>query len=71
MKDRGSPGLELDDLDSDLGETRNVAAEDPTVVEKLLGLARSFRWPEQLFDPGIGLPVAPGTAKKAKQKAAK
>ena len=33
----------LVDLENDLGETSNVAAGNPEVVEKLLGLAKSMR----------------------------
>ena len=56
VKDRGSGGLELYNLDTDIGETKNVAKEHPEVVSDLLKLAKSFEWPEKLFDNSIGLP---------------
>jgi arylsulfatase A-like enzyme len=56
VKDRGSGELELYDLRSDVGETRNVATDFPEVVTDLLKLAQSFEWPEKLFDNAIALP---------------
>jgi arylsulfatase A-like enzyme len=72
VKDRGTAEVELYNLDRDLGETTNVAAQNPAVVERLAGLAKSFQWPEQLLPAGIGLPNAagpnPAPAGKAKGK---
>ena len=53
VKDRGSSGMELYDLKSDIGETRNVAAQHPQVVSELLSLVRDFRWPDELGDTNI------------------
>lgn len=69
VKDRGSNEAELYQLENDIGETKNVARENPAVVERLTALAKSFQWPEKLLDPGIGLPGAGGAPKKAPQKA--
>ena len=66
VKDRGSNEAELYQLENDIGETKNVARENPLVVERLMAVAKSFEWPEKLFDPGIGLPGAGGAPKKAK-----
>ncbi len=68
VKDRGTSGLELYHLDSDIGESRNVAADNPTVVERLLAFARAYRWPEKLPDAGIALPGA-GAKQPGKKKA--
>jgi len=46
VKDKGSGGVELYDLESDIGEKENVAGEHPEIVAKLLALARSFRMPD-------------------------
>jgi arylsulfatase A-like enzyme len=67
VKDRGTNDTELYHLETDIGETKNVARENPAVVERLLALARSFQWPKELPYAGIGLPSAPGAAKKAKR----
>ncbi len=67
VKDRGSNETELYNLETDIGETKNVAHERPDVVERLQKVAQSFQWPEKLFDPGIGLPGTNGAPKKAKQ----
>ena len=58
VKDRGSSELELYNLESDLGETKNLAKEQPAVVDELMQLARSYEFPEKLFDATIGLPKA-------------
>ena len=68
VKDRGTDDVELYHLESDIGETKNVARENPAVVERLLAMARSFQWPDQLPYPGISLPTPPGAEKKAKGK---
>ena len=67
VKDRGTSDVELYQLENDIGETKNVAAENPAIVERLTKLAQSYRWPDKLFDPGIGVP-GEGTAKKAPKK---
>ncbi|HUR57531.1 MAG TPA: sulfatase-like hydrolase/transferase, partial [Opitutaceae bacterium] len=68
VKDRGSNETELYQLEMDVGEKKNVAAENPAVVAKLLALAAGFQWPEQLFDPGIELPRPAGAPKAPKKK---
>ncbi|MBM4090040.1 MAG: sulfatase [Planctomycetes bacterium] len=55
VKDRGSRQVELYDLQSDLGETMNVAASHPEIVEHLLRHARSIELPDAPYDPRIGL----------------
>ncbi|MDO8541202.1 MAG: sulfatase [Opitutaceae bacterium] len=69
VKDRGGNDVELYELVRDIGETKNVARENPAVVERLLKLAQSFPWPEKLLDPRIGLPVTPAAPKQAKRSA--
>jgi arylsulfatase A-like enzyme len=41
--DRGSQQTELYNLERDLGETKNVAAENPDVVQRLMSIAGSVR----------------------------
>jgi arylsulfatase len=53
VKDRGSNEIELYDLKSDIGETQNLAGQHPEVVEKLLELAKAFKWPRKLPNTGI------------------
>lgn len=48
VKDRGSNGMELYDLKSDIGEKRNVAKQHPDKVEELLNLTKAFQWPSKL-----------------------
>ena len=69
VKDRGTNEVELYHLATDIGETKNVARENPAVVENLLKLAASFQWPEKLFEYRIGLPVPPGAQKQPAKKA--
>jgi hypothetical protein len=69
VKDRGSNEAELYQLENDIGESRNVAKENPEVVERMMALAKSFSWPEKLFDPAIGLPGEGGAPKNPKKKA--
>jgi arylsulfatase A-like enzyme len=71
VKDRGSAGLELYQLDTDPGEQRNVARENPAVVERLTKLAVAFQWPEKLFETYSSFPNAPAAPKPAKPKPAK
>ena len=65
VKDRGTSGLELYNLDEDVGESRNVAAAHPEVVARLLAFARSYPMPADLPFAGIALPA---TATKGKKK---
>jgi arylsulfatase A-like enzyme len=71
VKDRGTSAAELYDLDADIGETNNLAAAHPAVVERLTALTQSFVWPEKLFEPYSSFPDAPPAAKPAKRKLAK
>jgi len=45
VKDRGTKGIELYDLESDVGEKKNVAEENPKVVAELQKLAKAFKFP--------------------------
>ncbi|MSU24752.1 MAG: N-acetylgalactosamine 6-sulfate sulfatase [Opitutus sp.] len=56
VKDRGTNEPELYHLATDPGETKNVARDHPDVVERLLAFARSYPWPEKLFEAQINLP---------------
>jgi arylsulfatase A-like enzyme len=71
VQDRGTSAAELYDLDADIGETKNLAAAHPAVVERLTELTRSFVWPEKLFDTYSSFPDAPPAAKPPKRKLAK
>ena len=53
VKDRGSQDIELYNLESDIGEKKNLAKERPEIVEEMLALAKAFRWPEKLYDNPI------------------
>ena len=55
VDDRGSAGIELYDLNSDMGETTNVAEQHPRIVEQMLKRAKAFQWPEKLIEPRIRL----------------
>lgn len=48
VKDTGSKEMELYDLKSDIGETRNLAKKHPEVVKELLQLVKAFQWPAKL-----------------------
>ncbi len=65
VKDRGTSGLELYNLDEDIGEKRDVAAAHPEVVARLLAFARAYEMPAELPFAGIALP-APGAKGKKK-----
>jgi len=70
VKDRGTNDPELYQLETDIGEAKNVAKENPAVVERLLAFSRSFQWPENLFESQISLPSPDGARKPpAKSKA--
>ncbi len=56
VDDRGSGKVELYNLESDIGETKNLAGEYPDKVSELQGLAAAFQWPNKLIEPRIGLP---------------
>jgi arylsulfatase A-like enzyme len=56
VKDRGTDGVELYDLATDVGEQRDVSEEHPELVEDLLAYARAFPMPAERYDPRIGLP---------------
>jgi arylsulfatase A-like enzyme len=68
VKDRGTEGAELYQLDRDIGEMKNVADANPDVVKRLTALAQNFEWPEKLFPAGIGLEEG-GAGKAAPKKA--
>jgi arylsulfatase A-like enzyme len=59
VKDRGTKGEELYQLESDPGETRNVARDHPEIVKRLTRLAQSFPWPEKLFETYSSFPGGP------------
>ena len=68
VKDRGSKDVELYDLAADIGEARNVARENPAIVERLSTLARSFQWPEKLPPTYSTFPKTPSTSKPSAKK---
>ena len=53
VKDRGSEGMELYNLEADIGEKHNVVKQHPEIVSALLGLTKAFQWPEKLPDTTI------------------
>jgi arylsulfatase A-like enzyme len=53
VKDRGGPGIELYDLDADIGESLNLAEQHPQVVERLTKLIADFELPTEKFNTGI------------------
>ena len=55
VDDKGSGEVELYDLSSDMGETKNLAKEQPEIVERMLQRSASFQWPRQLPDTRIRL----------------
>ncbi len=65
VKDKGSNEIELYNLQTDIGEKRNVARENPAIVKDLLKLAKSFKWPDELIQPGIGQPKPEATPKQS------
>ncbi|MCG8652546.1 MAG: arylsulfatase [Pirellulales bacterium] len=64
---KGNLDIELYDIDSDIGESKNVAKEHPQVVERLAGLMAAVRTPSKIF-PLIPLdkPVAAKARKKSR-----
>jgi len=55
VKDTGSNEMELYNLESDLGEERNVAGQHPEIVAEMLEFIKAFRWPAELPDTAITL----------------
>jgi len=45
--------MELYNLESDLGEKRNLAGQHPGIVSEMLELIKIFRWPAKLPDTAI------------------
>lgn len=56
VKDLGTNEIELYDLASDIGETKNLADQHPDIVADLMQLAKSFKWPETLPPTYIRIP---------------
>ena len=54
VKDRGTGGIELYDLKSDVGEKRNVAKQHPEIVAELQKLAQAFKFPPKKAPGGKG-----------------
>jgi arylsulfatase A-like enzyme len=63
VKDRGTNDPELYQLETDIGEAKNVAKENPAVVDRLLAFSLSFQWPEKLFESPINRPSPDGARK--------
>jgi arylsulfatase A-like enzyme len=55
VDDKGSGQIELYDLDSDIGETANVAGENSEIVQQLLEKIRDFKWPQEMQEHRIFL----------------
>lgn len=53
VKDRGSKEMELYNLESDIGEKRNLARQNPKIVSEMLKLTKAFQWPAKLSDTNI------------------
>lgn len=53
VKDRGTSGVELYDLDADIGERTNLAGERPEIVNELLALVEAFSLPAEPYNTGI------------------
>jgi hypothetical protein len=45
----GSRHIELYDLATDLGETQNVAADHPEIVEQIVSIAKRAHTPSELW----------------------
>ena len=54
VKDRGTGGIELYDLEADVGEKTDLAKQNPEVVAELQKLAKAFKWPAKR--PPVGRP---------------
>ena len=46
---KGNMKIELYNLGSDIGESKDVAAANPKIVEQLKGIMKSGRTPSKLF----------------------
>jgi len=55
VDDKGSGQIELYDLDSDIGETANVAGKNSEIVQQLLEKIRDFKWPQEMQEHRISL----------------
>lgn len=55
VDDKGSPDIELYDVESDMGEKQNVAADNPAIVCELLSHAAALPLPNDVYDNRIGL----------------
>jgi len=64
VKDKGSNEIELYHLQTDIGESKNVAKDHPDVVKDLLKFAKSFQWPDQMPETSIDLPARKPAAKQ-------
>jgi arylsulfatase A-like enzyme len=53
VKDRGSDGMELYNLESDIGEKNNLVQKHPEIVSELLEIIKAFQWPLTLPDTAI------------------
>ncbi|MAG93699.1 MAG: N-acetylgalactosamine 6-sulfate sulfatase [Planctomycetaceae bacterium] len=68
VKDKGSQQVELYDLESDIGESKNLAKTQPQIVRELLQHAEALPLPDEPYDSRIGLgarpPKNPGKSSK-------
>ena len=64
VNDKGSREIELYNLDSDIGEKKNLAKSQPKVVAELLKLTKTFKPPKELGNNSI----TPRKQKKRKPK---
>jgi len=53
VKDRGTDGPELYDLENDVGEQQNLADEHPHLVRDLMARARAYPMPAEPINPDI------------------
>ena len=60
VKDKGSKGFELYNLQEDIGESSNVAEKHPEIVKELMLHATSVPWPDVKPDGTIALSAASG-----------
>jgi len=60
VKDRGSSETELYNLESDIGEKRNLAGQHPEIVSEMLELIKAFQWPKKLPALNINIRKKPG-----------
>ncbi len=57
VDDKGSGKIELYDLNSDIGETKDLASQHPEIVERLVKKCKEFPLPKENFKHQIGLPA--------------